>query len=262
MKLLKHLCIGKPTFSGLYTNFSSYIDIRYKKGLLLSLLFRTFTIFSNWIFIHEEILNLKNIWIKNEYPSHFIDYAVKIFLDKVFLKKCDIQTAEKKEIRILLPYMGIESLKLKQKLGKIVHSTFPYCKLQVIFHSKQTIGSFFRFKDRLPQNLRSLVLYKFTCVNCNVDYYGKTKRQFEVRANEHMGISTITGKPYKYNPKTATAVRQHLRQCGHNTSINDFRIIGSAVSDGHLCLKESLLIKRDCPVLNTNVQSAPLYLFD
>ena len=32
----------KPTFSGLYTNFYSYIPDKYKKGLIFSLLFRVY----------------------------------------------------------------------------------------------------------------------------------------------------------------------------------------------------------------------------
>ena len=253
----------KPTYSGLYTNFNSYIDPIYKNGLLASLLFRAFAICSNWSSVHQEIVTLKSTWIKNEYPTHFIDRAVRSFLDKIFIKKDIIHTVDKKKvIRIFLPYIGIDSQRLKSKLGKTVHSMFPYCKLQVIFKSNTTLGSFFRFKDRLPQNLRSLILYKFTCINCNIDYYGKTKRQFEVRRSEHLGISIKTGKALKYNPKSTTAVKEHLRECDHVGTADNFKIIGSATSDHHLCIKESLLIKRDRPALNKNVYSTPLYLFE
>ena len=99
-------------------------------------------------------------------------------------------------------------------------------------------------------------------INCNIDYIGKTKRHFGERTNEHLGISCLTGDPYKYNPGTATAVRVHLQECDYKASADDFEIIGSAELDWHLYIKESLLIKRDNPVINRSVQSSPLYLFN
>ena len=54
----------KPTFSGLYTNFHSFLPEKYKSGLIMTLLFRIFTICSDWSKIHEEIINLRKIvWI-------------------------------------------------------------------------------------------------------------------------------------------------------------------------------------------------------
>ena len=41
----------------------------------------------------------------------------------------------------------------------------------------------------------------------------------------------------------------------------NFKIIGSAHNDYHLCLKESLLIQKLKPKINTNENSVPLKLF-
>ena len=49
----------KPTFSGLYTNFFSYIDLTYKKGLLNTLLFCSFNICSNLHCFHDEVEKLE-----------------------------------------------------------------------------------------------------------------------------------------------------------------------------------------------------------
>ena len=67
-----------------------------------------------------------------------------------------------------------------------------------------------------------------------------------------------------YNPKhnNNTAVRNHLQECKCKSSISDFKIIGSASNDYLLCLKESLLIHKDKPLLNKNEKSIPLKLFD
>ena len=78
-----------------------------------------------------------------------------------------------------------------------------------------------------------------------------------------LGTSLRTGKPFTYNPKNNnnTAVLNHLHKCKCNASISDFKIIGSASNDYHLRIKESLIIQRDDPFLNKNVQSIPLALF-
>ena len=45
----------KSTFSGLYTNFNSFVADSYKKGLIYCLLFRVFTLTVNWEKFHEEV---------------------------------------------------------------------------------------------------------------------------------------------------------------------------------------------------------------
>ena len=47
----------KPTFSGLYTHFDSFIAEKYKSGLIYCLLFRIFTFTVSWSKFHEEVKN-------------------------------------------------------------------------------------------------------------------------------------------------------------------------------------------------------------
>ena len=253
----------KQTFSGLYTNFHSFIPESYKKGLLLTLLFRTYSICSDWSKIHNEIVNLKNIMLKNNFSSRFTDRCVELFLDKLFSKKKIVHTVPKKVINISLPFMGKDSLKIRGNLTKIAKTYFPFCKIQVMFNSGKRLGSFFSFKDKVPLNARSLVLYKFTCSRCNSAYIGKTKRHFLVRMFEHLGISLCTGANYTYNPKNGnnTAVLNHINKCNCKANLDNCQVIGSARNDFLLCLKESLLIQVHKPNLNKTVKSMPLYLF-
>ena len=254
----------KPTFSGLYTNFHSFLPENYKTGLVLTLLFRIYTICSDWSKIHTEIINLRNIMLKNNFPSYFIDRCIKLFFDRLFLKKRVVLTAPRKVINISLPFMGIDSLKIRSELTKLAKTYFPACKIQVMFHSGNRLGSFFRFKDKVPLNARSLILYKFTCSSCNSAYVGKTKRHFLVRMFEHLGISLSTGKNYTFNPKNNnnTAVLNHINCNNCDATLDNFRIIGSAKNDYTLCLKESLVIQLYKFNLNKNVKSMPLKLFD
>ena len=149
-------------------------------------------------------------------------------------------------------------------MTKIAKSYFWACKIQVTFNAGSRLNNFFNFKDKIPLNVRSLILYKFTCRRCNSTYGGKTKRHYMVRIFEHLGISLATGKKFTYNPKNSnnTTVLNHINCNNCNATVDNFRIIGSARNDYTLCLKESLLIQLYKYNLNKNVKSMPLYLFN
>lgn len=250
----------KPTFSGVYSNFNSFIPISYKYGLVLTLIFRCFSICSDMSRFHNELCELKNILRKNGYPLYFLDKCVKRFLDKIYIPRVPIITVPRKEIFICLPYLGKMSLVTRTKLCNIVRKNLPQCDLKVIFKSNCRLSGFFKYKDKVEKALLSKVVYKFTCGCCNASYIGETKRHFKVRACEHMGLSPLTGKVSQSQSKT-TAVFEHLAFCNHRPSLDDFSILASAGSKFILELKESLLIMRDNPTLNKNITSAPLYLF-
>ena len=69
----------KKTFSGVYTNFNSFIPETYKTGLIESLLFRCFNLCSDFVKFHHEINILKSILYKNSYPRDFVDKYIKSF---------------------------------------------------------------------------------------------------------------------------------------------------------------------------------------
>ena len=52
----------KLTFSGVFTNFESFIPNSYKYALIFTLLHRAFKLCSNFELFHQEIENLKNIF--------------------------------------------------------------------------------------------------------------------------------------------------------------------------------------------------------
>ena len=70
----------KKTFSGVYLNYDSFLPRDYKRGLISTLLYRAYTLCSDYNGIHEEISKLKMIWQKNNFPLSFIDRWVKKFL--------------------------------------------------------------------------------------------------------------------------------------------------------------------------------------
>ena len=51
----------KSTFSRVYTNYRSFIATDYKSSLISTLLYRSFTIVSDYHKLHEEIVKLKSV---------------------------------------------------------------------------------------------------------------------------------------------------------------------------------------------------------
>ena len=126
--------------------------------------------------------------------------------------------------------------------------------------SQTVLSSVFRFKDCLHYDLVSCVVYKFQCGRCNASYCGETDRHLKVRSREHIDISSLTFE--KVKPSSESSIRDHLLFCNHDPSFDDCTILAHGTNKFLLEIKESLLIKRDKPILNKNNCSAPLPLFD
>ena len=69
----------KPSFTGLFTNFHSFIPFSFKKGLVLSLLDCFLNICSNYENFHKELETFKKIFRFNGYPTHFFDSCISVF---------------------------------------------------------------------------------------------------------------------------------------------------------------------------------------
>ena len=230
----------KPTFSGIYTHFQSFIPKTYKFGLINSLLFRCFHLCSDLKKFHFEIEILKQILQKNKYPIEFIDETIKKFLDKIFTNRVKILTVPKKDIIIILPFLGKMSLEIRNKINHLIRSNTPYCRARVIFRSNCRLNMLFSFKDKISLFLRSNMVYKFKCGRCNTTYYGKTERHLKVRMGEHLGISALTGK--KVKPDRESAIHEHLLFCNHLPDFEDFSILAQNYKHFKTTLMERLLI--------------------
>ena len=219
----------KKTFSGVYTNFKSFIPETYKIALIKSLLFRCFSLCSDFIKFHHEIDKLKGILYKNSYPRDLVDKCIKEFLDKILAPKPVVSTVPKKNLVIGLPYLGKLSLQIRTRINRIMKNKLPYCNIRFVFQTKCKISNFFTFKDKIPSFLRSGIVYKFHCGSCNATYYDKTKRHFKVRMCEHLGISALTGKRVKGDDDSA--IKEHLLFCNHTPEFEDFSILASNNND-------------------------------
>ena len=80
-----------------------------------------------------------------------------------------------------LPYIGNLSHYIKIKLLKLCNT---FCKEN--FNIKLVFKNYFSYKDPIPDDLKSFLVYKFTCASCSSSYIGETCRHFKTRIEEHV----------------------------------------------------------------------------
>ena len=248
----------KKTFSGLGLNFFSHCPFSFKLNSCKTLLSRAFALTSNWIKFHEEIMFLKSYFNKNCYPSFLFDKIVNNFLECIFKPRTPIYDVPKKQMYVSLPYSH-NSVHIKRKLTRFLGNLYPYVNFHFIFKNPLTIGSLFKFKDTLPELMRSSTVYLYSCPKCNSGkYIGNSSRLLKVRINCHMGVSHRTGS--SLNKKEFSAIRNHAISCKHHIQYADFKIIAQSEKNYSLPLLESLYIKHLSPNLNCSTTSVPLHI--
>ena len=249
----------KPTFSGVYTNYCSFIPDLYKRNLVSTLLFRMFTICSSWELMHRQVVNLKSILRKNSYPKNLTEKLIKKFFDNVKRVKIPVTTVPKQQFTIVLPYLGTVSQKVKRNLELLTKKYLYSSTITVVFKSPSRLRSVFSFKDKLPAYLMSGVIYQYSCSRCKSTYIGKTSRHTHHRFSEHAGVSPLTGKIVQ--GQNSTTVRDHMLACETKVCSDNFIVIGRDSNKAHLKIKESLFIMKNNPNLNIQGKSVPLALF-
>ena len=248
----------KKTFTGLGLNFFSNCPFVFKINSCKTLLFRAFSLSSSWIKFHEELTFLKSYFQNNCYPSNLFDNLTSKFLNSIFRPSAPIYDVPKKQMYISLPFM-YNHVHLKKQLTQSLSQLYPYVNFNFVFKNPLTIGSLFKFKDTLPELMRSKIVYMFNCPKCNLGrYIGASSRLLKVRISSHMGVSHRTGSVL--NKKEFSAPRNHAISCKHKINYTDFKILGQTQNNHSLPFLESLYIKHYSPNLNNTISSIPLHI--
>ena len=124
---------------------------------------------------------------------------------------------------LVLPYLGTIFLQTKTKLQQVLKGVLNYYKLEIAFKCQTRLSNSFRYKDPIPKDLISGVVYKFQCGLCNESYYGESIRHLDIRSGEHIGMSHLTGK--KVKPSKNSAIYDHLLNCNFVPSFENFSIL-------------------------------------
>ena len=141
----------------------------------------------------------------------------------------------------------------------ICRKFIPHKDIIIYFKPGWRVSNFFRVKDITPFEMRSRVIYEFTCAECQFSYIGQTSRHIRHRIAEHRGVSHLTGNIMK--AQAHSSIRDHCSVCrGSDCSPRNFKILSTGSNELELLVKERLLINKRKPVLNGNVGSFDLLL--
>ena len=258
----------KPTFTGVYLNWKSLTARRYKISLIYCLCDRIWKICKEEQERDLEMMKLREILIKNEYPVHIIDKEMNKFIknrnhtpiddqlvsnnnnnsvsenNKSSSNEENLIITNKPKRFIVLPYTNHKGEEFASRLSKLVNENFEV-DFKVAYKTPNEIGKLFPFKDNIKKvNMQSHVIYKIECKVCKQFYIGKCKRILQHRISEH-------------NDGEESAIKSHKKATKHKINAKDIKILDRADSDYKLKLKEAMYINKLKPQLN--VQHAAAY---
>ena len=219
----------KPTHSGVYIHYLSYVPFKHKVSLLKGLLYRAYNLCSDWELLHRELESLTAMLTNCGYNKDLIYRFINNFLkahiipdirDSNSSQQDTISNVKPKVVFLNLPYLEDTTSKVRNAiLGFIKRYDLLGTKLKIIILYKCcTVGQFFHIKGKIPLDMRANVIYKITC-SCGQMYIGETRRNVYTRMAEHA----------KTSGTNITAVGQHLADNpGHSANTANPDVLASS----------------------------------
>ena len=254
----------KPTFTGLMSKFYDFSPQDYKLNLIATLVCRAYRICSDYFFLHDEITTLKTVLQGNGFPLQFIERSIGLTLSKLrepFDSGIALNYDVPKPILYFTTYyLGDISKIMAGEVKSILQKHYPQIHLRILYKSCNTVGNYFSYKDKIPEECVPNLIYKYTCDSCKAFYIGKTQLQFRCRIAQHMGVSPRTGEEVK--SKVGSDIRDHSLKCKTHIKKENFKILDRLHNKNGLLLLESLHQKTKKPSIGIQQQSTPLLCFE
>ena len=114
--------------------------------------------------------------------------------------------------------------------------------IQTYFRGGNTIKSLLltpKDKDHISKKSGIIYRFKYNRVDCNDEYIWESSRTFGERYKEHL--------------KAPSPIYDHHNITGHETSIENFSIVGREDQNLIRAIKEAIYIRVDNPSLNRNI---------
>ena len=189
--------------------------------------------------------------LKIAYLPFLIDKVIKKYLDHKFYSNQN-QLKDTSDVNYYkLPYIGNLSHHIKNKLSELCKE---FCKenfnIKLVFNLFK-VKSYFSYKDPIPDDLQSFLVYKFTCASYSASYIGETCRHFKTRIEEHI------------KKDNKSHIFKHLHstiECLDSYNFLSFKIIDKANSKFDLKIKDALHVNWTKPNLNAQQNHLALTL--
>ena len=229
----------KPTNTGIYMPVSAYAPQRYKIAAIRSLFYRALKICSSSNLYEEAAKQIENMFRSNGFSDDLIA-QIKNKVENSATHANQVSN-EKKIVYWRLPFIDNGFKELNDRI-KDLNQNLTHTIIKPAFKMNKMLNHF-NSKDKITSDLKSNVVYLYSCHRCPMRYIGATKRHLDTRMNEH-----LKGKP------TPTEISLH----DHDLKRENFKILGSFHPPFIL---ESVLLKRNAHFLsNERMASFPLHL--
>ena len=206
---------------------------------------------NTWEGFNEDIKKLLLILRKNLFTSHIVERVIRQYISKTqTLSNIPASPPSNFTHFFKLSYAGPFSIVAQNRLRKLLKRHCNNIDVKQAFSSFK-IRNMFSVKDPVPVELRSNVVYKFTCASCNSCYVGETSRDLATRIREHL------------NRDRTSHIFQHIQQseaCRSSCSAECFEVIDHATTKFQVKIKEALRISWEQPSLNKQLYHVNLTL--
>jgi Reverse transcriptase (RNA-dependent DNA polymerase) len=210
----------KETWSGRYLNFNSKLPISYKRN--------TVTLLSNKILqlsenkFHEKNFNLlQSTLIQNSYPTSFFKNLIRSERQKfqgtdlsiiANHNQIDPDTNDTSKFYLSIPFIDNLFYKIKTYLQKF--------NVNVVGKSSNDLykSLFSKLKDEVPKPVKSSVVYKVNCQDCDLIYIGNTMQYLKTRIGQHKTA-------VKNKNKDHSALAEHAIDSKHNIDWLNYNVV-------------------------------------
>ena len=100
-----------------------------------------------WLLAQSALNDLRKLLLQNGYPQGIINYHINDVLNKKRQNQHSnqVSTVPKKDIVILLPFLGLQSNQFAKRLKSCVYKFYSCVNLKIVFQSSRCIKSFFPY---------------------------------------------------------------------------------------------------------------------
>ena len=149
----------KPTFTGLMTNWNSFVPFSYKEASVVSMIQRAFSVCSTYSLFDDELNQIRHYCHLNGYPRDFVDTRIAIGLTK-YLKRNNkepnlpVAGCEKQRLFVEIPFIGGQTDLMKKKIQHLTGSIRPDLDVRFVAKPPRTVQTFLPTKGPVPKHLQ------------------------------------------------------------------------------------------------------------
>ena len=240
----------KPTDAGNCLNAKSECVDKYKNSVIASYLNRAYKVTESWHDFHQEVMQIKQILINNNYSNRTVDEHVSKFVSNKMSTQSKQQSST--PVRIYYQSQTHYNYKTEERSIKTIVLNNTKCvdernRLQIIFYYRNNKTHNLVMKNNMAPTPSALqqcnVIYKFQCPlphSKAETYIGLTQTTLSRRLTMHGQNGSIFNHFEK----------EHNSKPTRNQLTENTNIITRANNRYMLAIKEALLILKESPSLN------------